>query len=85
MKEAPELDEYLIISEKEKPSYVGFIVVRKDNIIEFACNVLSRLFKNLSLAVASEKITYVRIFGTKLKWQQGTIFNIHLSTEYEED
>ena len=83
----PKLDDHwqpkpTIISAKA----IGWMVItREDNILIFNCSVPSRSLPFIVLAVQSGKIKYASIFGTKLKWRQGTISRLRLSTHREEE
>lgn len=65
---------------------IGWMVIpRGDERLEFFCKVPSRSLPYIALAVQSGKIKYASIVGTKLKWRQGTISRIYLSTHKEEE
>ena len=65
---------------------IGFMeILRGDEILIFYCSVPSRSLPYAALAVQSGKIKYVSIFGTKLKWRQGTISSVSLSTHREDE
>ena len=83
----PELDDHwkptpTIISAKA----IGWMEIpRGDDTLIFYCSIPSRSFQYIPLAVSSGKIKYVSIFGTKLKWRKGTVFDISLSRNLEEE
>jgi hypothetical protein len=52
----------------------------EDNLI-FHCLVPSRSLPFIATAVQSGKIKHVSMLGTKLKWRQGTISSLSLSTQ----
>lgn len=61
---------------------VGYMEIPRgeDNLI-FHCLVPSRSLPFIATAVQSGKIKHVSILGTKLKWRQGTISSLSLSTQ----
>ena len=83
----PQVDDYW----KPKPTIIsakaiGWMEIpRGDYTLIFYCSVPSRSFQNIMLAVHAEKIKFVSIFGTKLKWRKGTISSISLSRNREEE
>jgi hypothetical protein len=82
----PKLDDHW----QQKPTIIsakaiGWMVIpRGDNSLIFYCSVPSRSLPYIALAVQSGKIKYATISGTKLKWRQGTISTLILSTHREE-
>lgn len=82
----PEMDDHW----QSKPTIVSAKAVgrmeipRGDDRLIIHCSVPSRSLPFIAMAVLSGKIGYVTIFGTKLKWRQGTISSISLSTHREE-
>lgn len=65
---------------------VGFMEVpRGEECLQIRCSIPPRLSNNIHVVVASGKIKYVSIFGEKLKWRKGLIFDIRLSAEREEE
>jgi hypothetical protein len=60
-------------------------IPRGDDRLILHCSVPSRSLPFIALAVQSGKIKYASIFGTKLKWRQGTISSLYLSTHREEE
>lgn len=85
--ESPELNDHWKNKMLERqPLGIGYIKFEKDDdILEFNCWVSSPSFNNITVTVAHGKVKYVSIFGTKLKWKKGTIFNITLSTDKDEE
>ena len=83
----PQMDDHW----KPKPTIVsakaiGWMEIpRGDDTLIFYCSIPSRSFQNITLAVHAEKIKFVSIFGTKLKWRKGTISSISLSRNREEE
>jgi hypothetical protein len=81
----PRLDDHwqpkpTIISAKA----IGWMEIpRGDDRLIFNCSVPSRVLPYIALAVQSGKIKYASISGTKLKWRQGTISCLSLSTHRE--
>ena len=84
--DSPEFDDHWKEAEAEKPPFaIGWMEVpRGDNTLQMDCWIPTRLFNYISIAIASEKIKYASIFGTKLKWRRGDIFDITFSTIREE-
>lgn len=82
----PQMDDHW----QPKPSIIsakaiGWMEIpREDDRLICYCSVPSRSLPYLALAVQSGKIKYVSIFGTKLKWRQGTITSLSLSAHREE-
>ena len=65
---------------------VGFMEVpRGEEVLQIRCSIPPRLSNNMHVAVASGKIRYISIYGEKLKWRKGLIFDISLSDEREEE
>ncbi|HVO67409.1 MAG TPA: hypothetical protein VMT12_13115 [Syntrophales bacterium] len=77
----PQMDDYW----KEKPTIIsakaiGWMEIpRGDDTFIFYCSIPSQSFRYIALAAESGKIKFVSMFGTKLKWRQGTIITINLS------
>jgi len=59
-------------------------IPRGDDTLNFFCSIPSRSLPFIALALQAGKTKFVSIFGTKLKWQKGTISSITLSKELEE-
>jgi hypothetical protein len=59
-------------------------IPRGDDTLIFYCSVPARSLPHIAIAMQSGKIKYSLIFGTKLKWRQGSISSISLSTQREE-
>jgi hypothetical protein len=83
----PEMDDHWkqeskIVSAKA----VGYMEIPRgeDNLI-FHCLVPSRSMPFIATAVQSGKIKHVSLLGTKLKWRQGTISSLSLSTHKEDE
>ena len=77
---------------KEKPTItsaeeIGWMQILRDEdkTLFFYCSIPSQSLPSLAVAANSGKIKFVSIYGTKLKWQKGTILNIDLFTQHEED
>lgn len=83
----PELDDHWQRnSTVEKYKAIGFFKVpRGSDIIEFNCWIPSRQFQYILTAAAADKIKFASIFGTKMKWRKGKIFNLDMSTFQEEE
>lgn len=65
---------------------IGFMEVpRGEDCLNIRCSVPPRLSQNIHVAVASGKIKYVSMFGEKLKWRRGLVFDVSFSTEREEE
>ena len=64
------------------PKGIGWMEIPKgENTLKFSCYIPSRSLQNILLAVESEKIRFVSIFGTKLKWRKGTVLSVKLSKD----
>jgi len=84
--ENPELDDHLKGTSTERPSSIGWMEVLRDKItLNLTFWIPSRLFKNISLSMASGKTKYASVCGEKLKWGRGSIFWVSLSTTHEEE
>jgi hypothetical protein len=77
---------------KEKPTItsaksIGWIQILRDEdkTLFFSCSIPSQSMPNLAVASNSGKIKFISIYGTKLKWGNGTILSIDLFTQHEED
>jgi hypothetical protein len=87
IKDDPRLDDHwqpkpTIISAKA----IGWMeILRGDDKLMLYCSVPSRSLPYIVLAVQSGKIKYASIFGTILKWRQGTISSLGLSIHREEE
>ena len=87
IRDDPQLDDHwkaepTVISAKA----IGWMQIpRGDDTLIFDCSIPSRSFQYIPSAVSSGKIKYASIFGTKLKWRQGTVSSISLSTIREEE
>ena len=83
----PQLDDHW----QSKPTIVsakaiGWMEIpRGDDRIIFNCSIPSRSLPYIALAIQSGKIGYVSISGTKLKWRRGTISDLSLSTQREDE
>ena len=83
----PQLDDHwqpkpTIISAKA----IGWMEIpRGDDRIIFNCSVPSQSLLFIAIAIQAGKIKYVSIFGTKLRWRQGTISSINLSAHREDE
>jgi len=65
---------------------IGFMEVpRGEDILQLHCSIPPRMSDSIHVAVASGKIKYVSVFGEKLKWRKGLVFDITLSAELEEE
>ena len=64
---------------------IGWMQIpRGDDTLILHCSIPSQPFRYITPAVDSKKIKLALVFGTKLKWRQGTISSISLSTNREE-
>lgn len=73
-----------LLSLECSPVYQGMEVARGEDTLHLNCSIPSRLFNYVFSAVCCGKIRYVHIFGTKLKWQKGKIFDATFSTIRDE-
>jgi hypothetical protein len=87
MAERPELDDHWKHEDPDnRPLAVGWMEIpRGDDTLIMNCWIPSRSFRHVAISVASGKIKYASVFGTKLKWRRGKIFYIRLSVHREED
>ncbi|MGD1151566.1 MAG: hypothetical protein ABR911_01630 [Syntrophales bacterium] len=85
--ERPELDDHWKREDPDNPPLaVGWMEIpRSDDTLIMNCWIPSRSFGHVAISVASGKINYVSVFGTKLKRRRGKIFYIRLSAHREED
>ena len=85
--ERPELDDHWKHEDPDNPPLaVGWMEIpRSDDTLIMNCWIPSRSFRHVAISVASGKINYVSVFGTKLKRRRGKIFYIRLSAHREED
>ena len=82
----PELDEHWKQETVDHPPQtIGWMAARRDNILAMNCDIPSRSFQWIPAVVTSGKVRYASISGTKLKWGQGRIFGISLSTNREDE
>jgi hypothetical protein len=83
----PQMDDFW----KPKPTIIsakaiGWMEIpRGDDTLIFHCSVPSRSLLFIALAVKAGKINYISIFGSKLKWRQGAISSISVSTNKEDE
>ena len=83
----PQLDDHwqlkpTIISAKA----IGWMdIPRGDDRIIFYCSVPCHSLQYLAYTVNAKKIRYISINGTKLKYRQGTISNIDMSLQMEDE
>ena len=83
----PQMDDHW----KENPTIIsakaiGWMEIpRGDDTLIFYCSIPSQSFPYITLAVDSGKVKFASIFGTKLKWRNGTISSISLSKHREEE
>jgi len=83
----PQLDDHW----QSKPTIVsakaiGWMEIpRDDERLIFNCSVPCHSLPYITLAIQSGKIEYVSISGTKLKWRRGTISDLSLSTQREDE
>lgn len=87
IRESPGLDNHWREDEMENPPpAIGLLEIpRGEDVLKFICFVPSRSFRFITMAVSAEKIRYVSLFGTKLKWRKGEIFDISLSNNRDEE
>jgi len=81
----PQLDDHW----QQKPTIISAKAIgwmdipRGDDRLIFYCSVPCHSLQYLAHAVHAKKIKYISINGTKLKYRQGTISNIDLSSQME--
>ena len=65
---------------------IGWMEIpRGEDTLIFSCRIPARSLQNVTLAAHAGRIGFVSIFGTKLKWRQGTISSITLSRTRDEE
>jgi hypothetical protein len=64
---------------------IGRMAILRDNTMEFYCSVPSYSLPYLAQAVHTKKIRYISITGTKLRYKEGTISHISLSSQKEDE
>ena len=82
----PQVDDYW----KAEPTIqsakaIGGMQILRDNTLLFNCSVPSYSLPYLAQAVHAKKIKYISIIGTKLRYKQGTIRHIRLSSQKEDE
>ena len=84
---APEMDDHWKVNPTiQSAKAIGSMVIpRGEDILEFFCSVPTRSLPFIAMAAESKKVRFVLVFGTKLKWRQGTISSVSLSTNREEE
>ena len=82
----PEMDDHWTTDPTISSSKaIGFMEVpRGEDVLQVHCSIPSRMSNNIHVAIASGKIKFVSVFGEKLKWRNGLVLGITLSTEMEE-
>jgi len=64
---------------------IGWMEIpRGEDTLIFHCSIPSRMLQNITLAAHAGKIRFVSMFGSKLKWRQGSISSINLSNTREQ-
>ncbi|KJS29364.1 MAG: hypothetical protein VR64_21360 [Desulfatitalea sp. BRH_c12] len=64
---------------------IGFMEIpRGQDVLLLYCSVPPRLGNNIHAAVAAGKIEHILVHGDKLKWRQGKVYSLSLSTKPEE-
>jgi len=71
----------------EKPAeLVGWItLLTDDSLLEFMVWLPPQSHQYVSSIAASGKIKYAWVYGTKLKYRQGQVYNLRISSYLEED
>ena len=80
--ENPGLDDHWHKEIVVRPAIGWIEILRGNDVLEMNCEVPSRSFKSISIAVASKKVRFATIVGTELKWRKGKIFQVILSTTH---
>lgn len=86
MKGDPQLDDHW----QPKPTIISAKVMgwmeipRADNVLTFYCSIPYHSLPYLTCAAHAGKIKHILISGTKLKYRQGTVSRISLSSQEEE-
>ena len=86
IKADPEVDDHW----KSNPTItsakaIGRMEILRDNTMEFSCSVPSYSLPYLAQAAHANKIRYISINGTKLRYKSGTISHISLSSQKEDE
>ncbi len=70
----------------ERSSTVGCMQILGDKItLNFMATIPSRMHTNLQISLAAGKIKFVQVYGERLKWGRGLMYNISFATNAEED
>jgi hypothetical protein len=83
----PQMDDHW----KAKPTIIsaeaiGWMEIpRGDDTLVLYCSIPAQSFGGIATAVNSKKIKFVSVSGTKLKWRQGKVLSVSLSTNREEE
>jgi hypothetical protein len=65
---------------------IGWMEIpRGEDTLIFHCSIPSRLLQNITLAAHAGRLRFVSMFGTKLKYRQGTISSVTLSRSRDEE
>ena len=64
---------------------IGRMAILRDNTMEFYCSVPTYSLPYLAQAAHANKIRYISITGTKLRYKEGVISHISLSSQKEDE
>lgn len=83
----PNLDDYQKRPPLEKtPISIGLMEIPRGSYsLDCIAWIPHRIFSNAIVASSAGRVRYIRIFGEKLKWRKGSIFNISFQTTYEDE
>jgi hypothetical protein len=83
----PGLDNHWKATHRDNPPYsIGRNQILNENETLFSvCWIPASSLQFLAVAVSNGKVGLASMYGEKLKWRQGSIFRISLSTTCEED
>ena len=59
-------------------------LLRDKTILHMSVDLPARLFSQIQLSLAADKIKYAQAYGEKLRWGKGLVFNIGFRTNVED-
>ncbi len=84
----PKMDDHWKTDSAIKSSEaIGYLEILRDeeSTLNCACSLPTSSLIFVSQALTAGKVKQISIYGTKLKWKRGSIFNISISTAGEDD
>jgi hypothetical protein len=80
-----EFDDHWKGENGKEESTVGFMQLSRDKgTLHVSVDLPARLFSQIQLSLAAEKIKFAQAYGEKLRWGKGLIFNIGFRTNVED-